>query len=197
MTSKAYRSERSAAEQLEGLERVWKIVDTLERQIGMTVTAEVMAGTSYRRQLAPEAEKEYGRVDYLLQTVLAPKVRTDGRRKSARFYLGWSMQLLEKVSLYVPGQPQVDNGGLTGLDPATSELAFGSTGSTEDDVLYIYPPWMKTRWQEAGKTCIFFCGIAPPQPKLLTEEHPVRWDVNLMRKGHVPFQPTPEDLLTY
>lgn len=197
MSNKPYRSTRFPAGQLKGLERVWDAVDKLDKIAGMTISAEVMAGRSYRRQLAHDTEKEYGQVDYLLQTVLTPRARTDGRRNTARYYLGWSWQLLQSVSLYVPGQPEVDKGGLQGLDPASTELAFGSTGATEDDLLYIYPPWMKTRWEEAGKTCMFFCGIAPPQPKLLMEEHPVEWDVNLMRKGYVPFQPTPEGLETY
>lgn len=82
-----------------------------------------------------------------------------------------------------------------GYDPTLGNFAFGSTGRTEDDILAVYEaPWVNSKWTEAGKRCMFYCGIEPPQPKALMEDYPVRWDERAMRRGAVVFEPTPVDL---
>lgn len=190
----AYRSERFPAGELNGLEQTWRVIDDMEAS-GLSMRTEVMAGTSYRRQLHPDTRAEIGDVNYLLQAVLQVPARTDGKRITARYFVDESRKILDELDL--PGEPLLDEGGLSGLDPSTTKLALGSTGTTERDLLWIYAPWVSTRWSEAGKQCMAICGIEPPQPKGFYEEHPVRWDERSMRRGLVVFQTTPSGLETY
>lgn len=190
----AYRSERFPAGELKGLEQTWKVIDSMEAT-GLPVRTEVMAGTSYRRQLHANTQAEIGDVNYLLQAVLQVPTRTDGKRITARYFVDEAKKILGELDL--PGEPTLDEGGLHGLDPSTTKLAFGSTGTTEKDLLWIYAPWVSTRWSEAGKQCMAVCGIEPPQPKGFLEEHPVQWDERVMRHGLVVFQATPNGLETY
>jgi hypothetical protein len=190
----AYRSKRFPAGELHGIEQVWKQIDRLESS-GLPVAAEVMSGKSYRRQPHPDTVAEIADANYVLQAVFQVPERTDGKRIFARYFIDEARRLLGGLDL--PGEPTLDEGGLNGLDPSTSQLGFGSTGKTEKDILAIYAPWVSTRWTEAGKQCMVFCGIEPPQPKSLMEEHPVKWDEWSMRHGIVVFEPTPEGLETY
>jgi len=189
-----YRSERFSAGDLLGLEQAWSAIDNLEAS-GLPVVSEVMAGESYRRQLHPETAAQVGNVHYLLQAVVELPERQDGKRVSARYFVDESNRVLSNLDL--PGEPEYDEGGLHGLDPSTTRLAFGSTGRTEDDVLTVYAPWVSTRWKEAGKNLMFFCGIELPKPKRLMEDYPIEWDVRLMRRGLLVFKPTPANLTTH
>lgn len=190
----AYRSERFPAGELKGLEKAWQVVDGLEAT-GLPLVAEVMSGKSYRRQLDPETVAKIGDADYVLQAVLSVPKRDDGKRISARYFIDESRRILSAVD--APGDAEFDEGGLQGLDPSTTELAFGSTGRTEEDILQVYAPWLNSRWTEAGKSCMFYCGIEPPQPKAFMEDHPVRWTERDMRHGVVVFESTPVELATY
>jgi hypothetical protein len=190
----AYRSERFTASDMPGLEQAWRAVDGLEAS-GLPVATEVMAGKSYRRQLNERTAAEIGDVNYVLQAVVKVPKRDDGKRITARYFVDESRRILGGLEL--PGEPTLDEGGLRGLDPSTTKLAFGSTGRTEDDILEIYAPWVSTKWTDASKQLMFFCGIEPPQPKSLMEDHPIVWDERLMRSGLVVFQATPQDLETY
>lgn len=190
----AYRGQRFEAGELKGLEKAWSIVDGLENS-GLPVRTEVVAGRSYRRQLDTQTVKRLGNVDYVLQTVFSVPERTDGKRISARYFIDESRRILGGIEL--PGEQEMDEGGLQGLEPTTTSLAFGSTGRTEDDILWMYAPWTHSRWAEAGRQCMAFYGIELPQPKALMEEHPIRWDERDMRHGAVVFQPSPEELRTY
>lgn len=190
----AYRSERFPTGELKGLEQTWKVIDGLEAS-GMPVRTEVMAGTSYKRHLHTDTAVDIGDVNYLLQTVLQVPTRTDGKRITARYFVDESKKILGGLDL--PGEPTLDEGGLNGLDPTLGNFAFGSTGTTEKDLLWIYAPWVSTRWSEAGKQCMAICGIEPPQPKGFYEEYPVDWNERSMRHGLVVFQATPSSLETY
>lgn len=190
----AYRSERFDAGELLGLMQAWQAIDSLEES-GIQIRTEVMAGGSYRRPLEPIIRKSLGDPNYLLQAVLCIPPASDTRRISARNFVEFSKDTLSRLSL--PGDALIDDGGLNGLDPETKSFAFGSTGRTETDVLQIYPPWVKSRWEEAGRTCILMCGIEPPKPRAVLEDYPVEWDERLMRHGHVVFEPTPGGLATY
>lgn len=190
----AYRSKRFPAGELKKLEQTWGVIDGLEAS-GLPKRTEVMAGSSYRRRLHPDTVAKIGRVNYLLQVVLRVPDRDDGKRITAHYFVEEARTILGGLAL--PGKPTLDEGGLNGLDPTLANCAFGSTGRTEDDLLRIYPPWVSTRWSEAGKECMAYCGIEPPQPKSLYEEHPVRWDERVMRAGLVVFEPTPAGLATY
>lgn len=189
----AYRSERFPAGELKGFEKAWQVVDGLE-SIGLPVRTEVLAGRSHRRQLDSRARAEIGDANYVLQAVLSVPKRDD-KRITARYFIDESRRLL--VALDAPGEVAFDEGGLHGLDPSTTKLAFGSTGRTEDDVLRVYAPWLSSKWTEAGKSCMFFCGIEPPQPRSFMEEYPVSWDERAMRRGAIVFEPTPADLTTH
>ena len=189
-----YRSERFEAGEQTGITQAWSAIDELESQ-GLQIRTEVMAGKSYRRQLEPHTRLELGDPDYVIQAVLSVPLRADGVRVSARDYINESRKTL--LDLELPGRPYLDQGGLHGLDPATTELAFESTGDTTEDILYIYSPWTRTKWTEAGKKCLFYCGIEPPKPQRLMEEHRSKWPELLMRKGFVMFNPCPFDLRTY
>lgn len=189
-----YRSKRFPHGDLAGLGQVWSEIDRLETD-WLGVRTEIMAGTSYRRQLDPDNPEEYAGVNYLLQTVLTVPKPEEGKRITARYYVDEARRILGGLDL--PGEPEIDPGGLHGLDPSTTKLAFGSTGDTDKDLLYIFPPWLSTRWREAGKDCMFLCGIDPPQPRGLYEEHPVPWSIGDMRRGHVVFKPTPSGLKTW
>ena len=190
----AYRSERFPAGELHGIEQAWQVIDRLEAS-GLPVASEVMAGKSYRRQLDTDTTAELGDPNYVLQAVLQVPKRTDDKRISARYFMDEARRILGSVE--APGEATLDEGGLGGLDPNTTELAFGSTGRTEDDILAIYAPWLSSKWTEASKSCMFFCGIEPPQPRHFMEDHPVQWDEWSMRHGMVVFKPTPEGLRTY
>ncbi len=131
------------------------------------------------------------------QAVMQVPARNDGKRITARYFIEESRKLLDRFASTLPGRPELDQGGLNGLDPSTTQLAFGSTGRTEDDILAIYPPWVSTRWSERSKTCMVFCGIEPPQPQSFMEDYPVRWDLGSMRRGMVVFEQTPEGLETH
>lgn len=190
----AYRSERFPAGEMKGLEKAWQVVDGLEAS-GLPVRTEVMAGKSYRRQLHSSVGAEVGEANYVLQAVLSVPKREDGKRVTARYFVDEAKSLLTAID--APGEVVLDEGGLHGLDPSTTKLAFGSTGRTEDDILWVYAPWVSSRWTEAGKNCMFYCGIEPPQPKSFMEEYPFNWDERLMRSGLVVFEPTPADLSTH
>lgn len=190
----AYRSERFSAGELKGLEKAWQVVDGLEAT-GLPITAEVMSGTSYYRQLDRDTAAKIGDVNYVLQAVLSVPKRDAGQRISAHYFIDESRKILGGID--APGEVAFDEGGLNGLDLALGNFPFGSTGRTEDDVLTIYAPWVNSKWTEAGKRCMFYCGIEPPQPKLFMEDYPVRWDERAMRRGAVVFKPTPVDLRAY
>lgn len=190
----AYRGSRFEAGELKGLEKAWGVVDELEKS-GLAVRTEVMAGSSYRRKLTPEAIDRVGDVNYVLQTVFSVPGRGDGQRVSARYFIDESLRILGGLEL--PGEQEMDKGGLSGLDPDTTDLPFGSTGRTEDDLLFMYAPWAHSRWSEAGRECMAFYGIELPQPKALMEEHPIRWDEREMRQGAIVFEPTPPGLETH
>lgn len=190
----AYRSERFPVGELRGLQIAWQVVDGLEAN-GLPVRTEVMAGSSYRRQLDPITSTEIGDVNYVLQAVLSVPKRDDGKRITAHYFIDEARKILGEVD--APGEVSFDEGGLDGFDPTVGNFAFGSTGRTQDDILTVYAPWLKSRWGEAGKNCMFYCGIEPPQPKALMEDYPVRWDERVMRRGMVVFRPTPVDLSTH
>ena len=190
----AYRSERFPAGELKGLEKAWQVVDGLEAS-GLPIRTEVLAGKSYRRQLDSRISTEIGDVNYVLQAVLSVPKRDDGKPIPARYFVDEARRLLTEVD--APGEVALDEGGLHGLDPSTTRLAFGSTGRTEDDILWVFPPWLSSKWTEAGKSCMFFCGIEPPQPKSVMEEYPVSWNERVMRRGAIVFVPTPTDLSTH
>lgn len=189
----AYRSERFPVGELSGLEKAWEVIDGLEAT-GLTVRSEIMAGKSYRRQLHPNTRAEIGDVNYVLQAVLSVPKRDDEKRLTSRYFIDEARRLLTATE--VPGETTFDEGGLHGLDPSTTKLAFGSTGDTSKDVLWVFPPWLKSEWTEAAKSCMFFCGIEPPQPRHFMEEYPAGWDERMMRRGMVVFEPTPEGLVT-
>jgi hypothetical protein len=165
----AYRSERFPAGELKGLEKAWQVVDGLEAS-GLPVATEVMSGTSYRRQLDERTAAKIGDINYVLQAVLSVPKRDDGKRITTHYFIDESRKIL------------------SGID-APGEVAF--------DIVTVYAPWMNSKWTEAGKSCMFYCGIEPPQPKALMEDYPVRWDERLMRHGAVVFEPTPVDLRAY
>jgi hypothetical protein len=154
-----------------------------------------MCGTSYRRQPHPKNPPEFQGANYILQTIFTPPQATNDGRITARYYLEEACRVLD--GLDVPGDPELDHGGLHGLDPSTTRLAFGSTGDTDTDLLYIYSPWLKTVWSEAGKKCIFLVGIEPPQPRGLLEQYPFNWLTRDIRNGRIVFKPTPEGLETW
>ncbi|MGC1176439.1 MAG: hypothetical protein WA843_00035 [Candidatus Saccharimonadales bacterium] len=189
----AYRSTRFSAGEMRGIDKAWAAVDGLEKA-GVPVRTEVMAGKSYRRQLHRDTTAELGEAAYVLQAVLQVPPRDDGKRIHARYFVEESRRLLGALDL--PGEPSLDEGGLNGLDPTATKLGFGSTGTTEKDILAIYAPWVSSEWQEAGKRCMVFCGIEPPTPTFL-EDHPVSWSEWEMRRGMVVFKPTPDGLETY
>jgi hypothetical protein len=188
-----YRSERFDPGELSGLQTAWSVVDAFESSGHMTVVNEILAGTSYRRQLHPDTQADIGDVNYLLQVTLEPTVRDDGLRVTARDYLDGSKKLLTAIEM--PGTTNIDEGGLDGYDPSTTDMPFG-TGRTETDILRIYPPWLEASWEEAGKSCLLYCGILPPQPKGFMEDHMHHWTERDMRKGRVVFSRTPVGLET-
>ena len=184
----AYRSERFPAGELKGLKKTWQTIDDLEES-GLPVKSEIMSGRSYRRQLAPETVADIGNVNYVLQVVFSVPKRDDGKRIAAGYFIKESRKILGEID--IPGQVTLDEGRLDGFDRKSANLAFGSTGRTEDDILTVYPPWVSSRWEEMGRSCMFYCGIEPPQPQLPLEEYPVRWGEYVMRRGGVVFEPTP------
>lgn len=191
----AYRSKRFDPGEMKGLKQVWRQVDSLDA-LGLPIRTEVMAGSSYRRPLHPSTIAEIGDHNYIIQAVFkSPEAAEKGRTISARRFVDGANEILERLRL--PGDAELDAGGLNGLDPTTTSLAFGSTGSTEKDILQIYPPWVSTEWVEANRRCMFFCGIEPPQPKALLEDHMFDWGEDRMRKGMVVFEQTPDSLETY
>jgi len=188
-----YRSERFPTGELKGLGKAWDVIDELEGQ-GLPVRAEVLSRKSYRRQLDPATAKKFGNVNYVLQAVLSPPASEDGTRVTARYFIDESVRVLGELDL--PGGSDLDQGGLDGLDPSNRSFGFGSTGDTSKDILHVFPPWVSSSWTEAGRSCMFFCGIEPPQRSIL-EEHPVTWEERDMRNGQVVFVPTPSGLETY
>lgn len=189
-----YRSERIDVSELPGLGQVYSAVDGLEA-LDYRVDNEVMAGTSHRRRLHEDAITTGHRADYLLQVTLYPPLLIDKSRHTANYYIRESGKVLG--SLVLPGDVSLDDGGLNGLDPATTQYSFRSTGDTQRDILDVYAPWLKAAWSEKGKYCLFFCGVLPPPPQAILEEYGFSWDEKSMRHGKVVFQPTPEGLETY
>jgi len=189
-----YRSERFNPGELGGLREAWETIDLFDTN-HIPVVNEVMAGKRYRRQLHQDTLTAVGEVDYLLQVTLEPEPREDGRRLHARHYLDKAAELLGKVSM--PGETNLDKGGLHGWDIVTTKKHPLGTGTTETEVLKIYPPWLQARWEEAGRVCMVFMGIQPPKPKAVFEEWAFSWNEHQMREGQIVFVATPENLETW
>lgn len=189
----SYRSERFEPINMPGLAQAWAAIDELEAR-GLPVAAEVMAGTSYRRQLH-HAVAANNRADYVLQATFQIPPRDDDIRMASASYITAANTVLDTLAL--PTVVLKDEGGLSGLLPGSKNYPTGSTGVVEDDVLHIYAPWRKSRWFENGKGCLFFCGILPPTPKRLFEDYEFDWSESRMQQGIVVFEPTPTGLETY
>lgn len=188
-----YRSQRFPAQDMPGLEKVWTAIDEMEAA-GMTVRDEIMAGTSYRRQLHARTLEGIGPVNYLLQAALEVPTPKEGHRITARYYIDESNRVLGGLDL--PGEPKLDAGGLHGWDRLNSKQPFG-IGKTEDEILHIFMPWVSTEWTDAGRRCMFYCGIVPPEPKAFMEDHHNTFNEKIARMGMVTFTPTPEGLQTH
>ncbi len=189
-----YRSERFDPGEMEGLRQAWELVDLIDNG-GVPVVSEVMAGTSYRRAPHPDTQQSLGDINYLLQVPAEPALREDNARLHAKPFLDWAGGLLEAIDLQ--GETLVDLGGLNGWDiTTTTEHPFG-TGKTETEVLQVYPPWLNVAWEEAGKRCLFYFGIQPPQPKPMMEDWKFDWGEQKLRQGLVVFKPTPDGLETW
>jgi hypothetical protein len=189
-----YRSERFDPGDLTGPQQAWGIVDLLDSN-HVPIVNEVMAGKRYRRQLHPDTVTAVGEVDYLLQVTLEPEPSKDGIRIHSRHYLNKARVLLGAVKL--PGETTLDEGALHGWDVTTTAKHPFGTGTTETETLRIYPPWLQARWEEAGRQCMFFCGIQPQRPKGFMEDWMFNWDERLLRNGQVVFEPTPDGLETW
>lgn len=189
-----YRSTRFDAGELTGLQQAWDAVDQFDAH-HVPIVSEVMAGTSYRRQLHPNTREQFGDVNYLLQVTLEPEVQADSARMHARLFLEKAVELLSSIKM--PGDIKIDEGGLDGWDITTTKEYIFGTGTAETELLRVYPPWLRARWEQAGKTCMFFCGIQPPRPKLLLEDWMFNWDERILRAGQVVFTPTPDGLKTW
>ncbi len=190
----AYRSERFDPGELAGLQQAWDVVDLLDTH-GVPVISEVMAGSSHRRRLHPDTVAEHGDINYLLQVTMQPAPWEDGGRLHARPYLEKANELLGAIEM--PGETAVDPGGLHGWDVTTTTKHPLGTGVTETEVLQVYPAWFRASWEEAGRRCVFYCGIQPPDPKLLMEDWMFRWEDRRLRAGEVVFEPTPTNLETW
>lgn len=190
----SYRSERFDPGDLTGIERAWELIDLFDAN-QVPVVNEVMAGMRYRRQLHEETRANVGEVDYLLQVTLEPELRTDGFRLQPRSYLDKARHLLSLVNM--PGDIQIDEGGLNGWDVKTTKEYPLGTGKTETEILSVYSPWLQTRWEEAGKQCMFFLGILPPRPKPYMEDWMSDWNERALRAGKIVFESTPDDLSTW
>ena len=190
----AYRSERFDVGPLEGLAQVYRTIDGAD-EAGLMISDEIMAGSSYRRQLHPSMKDMGIQADYLLQVTLLSPQQAEGTRYSARNYIEESRKILGELSL--PGEVKIDEGGIDGFDETMPGHAFGSTGYTERDTTWLYSPWLRTEWEEHGKTLQFYCGVLPIARKPLLELRMSQWDSRLMRRGIVVFSQTPQYLHAY
>ena len=133
--------------------------------------------------------------EYLLQVTLYSPTAPEGKRYSARNYVEESRKLLR--GLVLPGEVVLDEGGIDGFDETMQGHAFGSTGYTERDITRLYSPWLRTSWEEQGKSLQFYCGVLPKVPRPLLELRMSQWDSRIMRKGIVVFHDTPQSLHAY
>ncbi len=192
----SYRSQRFEPGEQSGIGKAWEIIDFLESK-AIPVVDEVMAGRSYKRQLHPGTVSEHGEINYLLQVTHEPQTQEDGSRLHAHPFLDKAVEILHAIEAELPGQVTVDEGGLNGWDiTTTTEHIFG-TGTTETEVLQVYPPWLQAKWEEAGKQVMFFCGIKPPSPQRILEDWMFSWSERDMKEGRVVFTPTPGNLETW
>lgn len=175
-----YRSARFPAGNMDGLQQTWNAIDSVEAS-GVPVVSEVMAGASYRRQLAPETVDAFGNVDYLLQAILKAPTAARGKRLKAANYIAQAGEILTNMNL--PGITSIDEGGIEGIT--------GRNGDTNTGTLDIYAPWRVSKWTEAGRQCMVFVGVEPPQPQLAHERYPYEWSESRLKSGHVVFKPTP------
>lgn len=190
-----YRSERFPEGDLAGLGTVWGIIDNLEAA-GLPVVAEVMSGTSYRRQLTPQTAERIGNLNYVLQVVFSlAEGEGQGRPMTAQDFVDTARTILGEID--APGVTTIDEGGLVSSELSSGRFPFRSTGRTEDDVDVVYPPWVGSEWTEEGKSFAFFCGIEPPRSQGSMVDCPITWDERVMRFGAVVFEPTPTDLEAY
>lgn len=182
-----YRSERFEVGQMAGLGQAFGVIDGLESR-GFVVEQEVMAGTSYRRQLAESALEGGFKANYVLQAVLSlPPPAMEGARWTLGQYLEESRSVIRNMEL--PGRKTSRDLGCVVIKKEAL-APFGAPRS-EDNIVDVFPPWAKASWSEQGKSCLFFCGIRPPQPKGFWEEYRFNWDERQMRRGRVLFRPTP------
>jgi hypothetical protein len=163
-----YRSERFEVGELTALGEVFRRVDNDAKPFD--IDFEVMSGARHRRRVSPTTVAELGHEpDYLLQVVLGMHDETGYLAVgSARKYFEISGRKIEEITdgLDAHGAEDVevyhDQGGLNGWDSATTkEYPFG-TGKFETEMLAVFPPWTKVSWHQAGKSCLFFCGVDLP-----------------------------------
>lgn len=185
----AYRSERLDVGKATGLGQVFSAIDKLETS-GIAVEDEVMAGTSYRRQLHPDTLNAGIHVNYLIQATFAAPRPAEGKITPARTFIDYAAEKLSHMDL--PGDVTLDEGTFQGFD--ATKHPFGSTGYTEYDTTQIYPPWIKAQWTHNGRSGLFLCGIHPPQPKRILDDYIYNWDVRQMRQGRIVFKDTPKNL---
>lgn len=179
-----YRSERFPVDEMSDLEQVFRAIDEIEAS-GLAVQDEVMAGTSYRRQLHKDTIAAGINVNYLLQTTF-----TGPKMVAARTFVESAARILTTMDL--PGDVILDEGAINGFDITSPEYAFGSTGNTDTDITMLYPPWIKASWSQNGRSGLFLCGIHAPQPKRLLDEYNYNWSPQRMRQGMVVFENMPE-----
>ena len=75
---------------------------------------------------------------------------------------------------------------------------FKIKGKSETEILDVYAPWAKVRWTEAGRKCVFYCGVnLPPNLHLDIERHDNLRAERQLRTGDVVFRDTPEELKTW
>ncbi|MCA9346442.1 hypothetical protein KC960_03045 [Candidatus Saccharibacteria bacterium] len=189
-----YRSTRFEVGELRGLGQVYDQIDRLVSNGQATIQDEIMAGRSFRRPLDQETIDSGIDANYVLQTVLALPPPPEGKRLSMRPFLEKANKVLGSLTL--PGEVSVDHGGMYGFDETNTSYAFGSSGYDELDDTFVYPPWLRADWEEAGKSLIFFCGIQVPKIRRRLYDHDRSgWSTRFMRRGFVVFSPTPQNLV--
>ncbi len=200
-----YHSERFEVGEQTVLGELYSRLDTFNDTL--TTQFEVMSGSSYRRRVNPESVKDLGfEPNYLLQTVLGVEDPRMGLPQgNVRGYLEYCKPRIQAVceGLEEFGAADIviihDEGGLHGWDPSTTVKNIFGTGKTETEILHVYTPWSSVKWNQAGKSCMFFCGLNLPRNVGMTvERHDYLFSgESALRDGFVIFKPTPAGLKTW